>query len=229
MICKLLHKFIKNEIKNQEEYIILIGYFKTIVRKTAEKYKINSIYWEDSIDDIIGDILIKIYKTSGIWKTIIHQKHCKYYLYTTIRNFLLDKIREKEKSINERQFLSFVDKEGNKISEENSLEDKNYSVEIREAIIDLIEDFRNKISEEEIKYFCYFLTPNGKKLYKCLWGEKSNDAIYQDAKRKKNKVVLSLLKEWASLGVDREAVELFIKVYLSEICEKLRSLYCKEV
>ena len=228
MICQLLRKFINNEIKSQKEYINFLGILKSLIRKTAVKYEIDASFWEDNLEDIANDLLIKIYKASVLWKTIANKKECKAYLYITIRNLLLDIVREKERTVKERHFRYFEDKEGEEVSEEEFLEDENNTPEVKEAIVDLIEYFKSKVKREEVKYFCYFLTPGGKKLYKCLWGDKSNDAIYQDAKRKKNKVVLPLLKEWAKLGVDREVVELFIKTYLSEICEKLRSLYCKE-
>ena len=228
MICELIKRFVRNEIRSQDEYNSLLGYLKALIRKTASKYKIDSFYWEEELEDIVTDIVLKIYRNSVLWKSISNTKECRAYLYTTIRNLLLDIIREKERKSKERLFRFFEDKEGEKVSEEEFLEDKSYSPEIREAMVDLLEDFKAKVKQEEIKYFCYFLIPRGKKLYKCLWGNKSTDAIYQDAKRKRSKVVIPLLKEWVKLGVDREVVELFIKTYLSEICEKLRSLYCKE-
>jgi len=228
MICELLNKFIRNEIKKQEEYMYFLGLLKSLIRKTAIRYQIDASYWEDDLEDIVNSAAEKIYKSSSLWETIKKPKECKAYLYATIKNLLLDIVRIKEREIKTTYFRYFEDKEGKQVLEEEFLPDEKYNLEIKEAIIDLIEDFKSKVREEEIKYFCYFLTPNGKKLYKCLWGNKSSDAIYQDVRRKKDRVVLALLREWAKLGVEREIVELFIKTYLSEICEKLRSLYCKE-
>jgi len=229
MICNMIGKLI-NQSMTSKEYTSFIGYLINIIRKTATKYNIPPDYWEEDIEDIANELVINIINKSQLWVKILSQgiKPCKNYLYTTIKNHLLDICRKKEKINHERPFYQFVDNEGKEVSEEAIVASEDYRSNVSEDLIDLVEDFRTKISENQIKYFCYFLLPNGKKLYKCLWGDKSKDAIYQDAKRKRDKVVIPLLEEWARLGVERETVELFIKTYLSEICEKLRSLYCKE-
>jgi DNA-directed RNA polymerase specialized sigma24 family protein len=223
MISKLINQSITSK-----EYSLLIGYLINIIRKTAIKYNIPSPYWEENIEDIANEIILNIINKALLWRKILTQKDCKGYLYITIRNYLLDIYRKRERIKSERLFYQFIDSEGKEVSEEDILPSEDYRSEISEELIDLIEDFKNKIGKDEIKYFCYFLLPNGKKLYKCLWGNKSKDAIYQDAKRKRDKVVIPLLEEWARLGVERETVELFIKTHLSEICEKLRSFYCRE-
>ena len=228
MICTLIRQFIHKKITNQQNFNILLGYLKAIVRKTASKYKINDVYWKDEIEDIVLDVLGKIYKESNIWKMLVEQQKCKAYLYITVKNYLLDKIRQKERNVKATSFRVFKNEEGKQISEEEIIKDNRHDSELMEALIDLLEDFQSKISKDDIKYFCYFLLPNGKKLYKCLWQGKSKDAIYQDVKRKKDKILIPFLKEWVKLGVDREAIELFIKIYLSEICEQLRSFYCQE-
>jgi len=228
MICQLIERLISNDI-NLKQYETLLGYLKNILRKTASKNEIIDFFSEEDFEDFTSEVVAKILSKRSQWKLIIKAKGCYSYLYTTVRNFLIDKVRErKEKSFQERTFIEFEDKEGNKQSEEDFIADEKISPELIDDILDIVDDFNRKVNSEEIKYFCYFLLPKGKQIYKCLWRNKSKDAIYQDAKRKREKVVIQLLKKWLELGIEPEAVEIFVKTYLSEICEKLRSEYCRE-
>ncbi len=143
------------------------------------------------------------------------------YIGVTAKNFLCDyfRLKGKDRAIPESEMDPGHGKRPEYINRVPDLK-----IIRKYELLELEDVFNKKVKPEEVKYFCYLYDS---KRYKCLWGDKSDDAIYKDVSRKKH-IVEKFGKEIKELKVSEELMEEFIKNKLSEICEKLRSEICKE-
>ncbi len=143
------------------------------------------------------------------------------YIGVAAKNFLCDyfRLKNRDKAIPESE-IDF--NRGKRPEYINRVPD--LKIIRKYELLELEDVFNKKVKPEEVKYFCYLYDS---KRYKCLWGDKSDDAIYKDVSRKKY-IFEEFREEIKKLQVSEELMEEFIKTKLSEICEKLRSEICKE-
>jgi hypothetical protein len=255
-LCEALHQLLNNE-GTQEDWAIVLKELQSLIKVVSAKLtqnlkqklkteEINSIHevicrriTKVSVDDCLYELslniltrLIKTFKQRPILKSeILYEKKCYGFIGTIIKNYLIDLWRHSKTEVETTvEIESSDDEEGQSLMEklfEGELL-KEAKKEVQEyELIELLELFKKEVRPEEIKYFCYHLIRAGSREYKCLWGDKSNDAIYQDARRKR-KIIINFLQKVKDLGFTYETVEQFIRTALSEICEELRLKNCKE-
>jgi hypothetical protein len=187
------------------------------------------------LEDIVSELILKLVSPNtrrGLEVLTTKPVECKRYLYTLVRNFLIDLWRKESNNppYEEMEVQDSSDRQefAQKLKEGEILT-SDQKKEIQELeIIHLKEIFFKNIPPQDYKYFCYFLIKDGKEIYKCLWGNKSQTAIYKDASRKKDKVIKFLERLRDQYGFDLEDVRTFVINYLSELCEQLRLKTCKE-
>jgi len=185
----------------------------------------------DCVEDLVSGIIAKL--TPYFAKlTEMGTRQCRAYIYRTVKSHLVEAYRERKKRLAEPSLEDtlFYTEEGKEVSREEVVSSSLLTELLKNLpseVLELVEDFEKSIPYGNLKYFCYLLLPEGKKLYKCLWGDKSEEAVYKDVSRKR-KLVLDYLSSLNKAGYSMETVELFIKTYLSALCEFLRYKYCKE-
>jgi hypothetical protein len=184
------------------------------------------------LDELVDELIVKLLQSNfKVALENLNEKACLNYLTTAVKNFLIDRWRKKYIEVVE--FDNSGDENsksfGEKVREGEILKDENPKSEIETLeLLELEEIFSQKVSPQDLKYFCYHLVSKGKEHYRCLWGDKSKDAIYKDANRKKKLVVEFLEKLRDYYGFDYDIVQRFIRIKLSELCEKQRLEICKE-
>lgn len=187
------------------------------------------------LEDIVSELILKLVSPNtrrGLEVLTSKPVECKRYLYTLVRNFLIDLWRKETKTLVVEDLEIQQSPEGEEFVQrlkEGEILTIFPKKEIEALeIIHLKEIFHKEVPPEDFKYFCYFLLKDGKEVYKCLWGNKSQTAIYKDASRKKDKVIKFLERLRDQYGFDLEDVRTFVINYLSELCEQLRLKTCKE-
>ena len=188
---------------------------------------------EGCLNDLVSEFLVHLIKKKRSFEHLLgNDKVCYSYVATIARNFLLDRWREKKRRIKTLELSTNSEEEKGDFQaklKEGEIRTKPLEEEInRLELVELKEIFEREISPDDVKYFCYLLVKDGKKLYACLWGNKSRDAIYKDVSRKKKKVIAFLEKLRDEYGVSFELMEAFVRTILSEKCEQLRSTKVKE-
>lgn len=185
------------------------------------------------LNDLVSELLAHILKKKKSFDHLFgNDKACYSYIATMARNFLIDRWKEKIRRLKLVELGSSPGGEREEFQEklkEGEILPKRLEEEIsRFELVELKEIFEREISPQDMKYFCYLLVREGKKLYTCLWGKKSKDAIYKDVSRKRAKVIAFLEKLRDEYGVSLKLMEAFVRTVLSEKCEQLRSTLCKE-
>ena len=226
---KLILKIFNGTI-NEKEYKELSNYMIGIIRKVsnnlAQKHGgpgnrtviellMNHLGCNDkeACNYIYEEFIIKILNKKQILSDSgLSNNKFKNYVVSMIYNLIIDLRREFTRKIKIKQ------EEGEKII--NSLKKEIYDIARIEFKQSLIETF----GEDDLKYICYLLSS---KKYKCLWAEKKENAIYQDVRRNKERVLKVLGGLIRDLNLDEEVYEDVIKPVLSEICEELRNKKCK--
>ncbi len=247
-VCESIKKLINNQL-SPKEYKKFIYYICNLTKNTGTRlaYKLleenrgqvknilevickNYPRCEEPnhcLEDVVSDVILKILRYAEKFKTL-SDGECKAYLYTLIKNHLIDEWRR----FKTRGEGEVVETDLPKPSDEENLSIFETFVEDEVAkyppeVLEIFEDFKRNVEPEHYKYFCYFLLPDGKKLYRCLWAGRSDAAAYKDASRKKP-LVVDYIKTLRDTGYNYETVELFIKTILSKLCEELRFKECKE-
>ena len=254
MNYKDLCSFIKNLVYNRlnpKDLILFRKQLKSLINRTALKLssklekqlqtEVKNIMEtlcgnedrKECLEELVSEFTLHLLKRKeGFIHLLSEEKRCYAYIATSVRNFLIDKWRQKihqlqpvEISTNQEEKEEF----GEKIKEGEVLTESHWENYIKNTeLLELKEVFEKEIPQKEIKYFCYLLVKEGKKLYPCLWREKSKDAIYKDVSRNRKKVIAFLEKLRDEYGVSLELMETFVKEVLSEKCEKLRSSICRK-
>jgi len=191
--------------------------------------------YDPCIQDLLSDLILKKLLPYVKTLTALEDAPCRSYVYRAVKSFLVDAYRQKKKEPPISDLMEYLERllqdEG---QEDTELIDFILKEKFKELynlstpeLFELVRDFIKSIRPEEVKYFCYLLVPDGKKLYKCLWGDKKEGAVYKDVSRKRD-LVVKYLETLRDAGYDKEVVELFIKTVLSDLCEALRYKVCKE-
>ena len=177
--------------------------------------------------EIIEDFLVyMLLKRHSIEVALESHENIKAYLYNVARSFLVDTYRRLSREIRFIRLSDFMEEDEETSHEEmlDSLSKEKKKVRAYE-FIELECLVRGCIQEGELKYLCYQIDSDR---YKCLWGNKSKDAIYKDVSRKKGKVNERLRNALVSAGVGEELFKEFVDKVMSGWCEEMRSKYCKE-
>ncbi|NPA14227.1 MAG: hypothetical protein GXN97_03460 [Aquificae bacterium] len=255
-ICELIAELIRNKTLDNHSWLMLQTQLKRVIRivsakaATSLKAKQNlsqvsdlveaicskkRLDYTQCLDDLISELILKLVSPNtrrGLEVLITKLVECKRYLYTLVRNFLIDLWRKETKTLVVEDIEIQQSPEGEEFAQrlkEGEILTIFPEKEIEALeIIHLKEIFHKEVPPEDFKYFCYFLLKDGKEVYKCLWGNKSQTAIYKDASRKKDKVIKFLERLRDQYGFDLEDVRTFVINYLSELCEQLRLKTCKE-
>lgn len=215
---KLIKALLEGKI-DRSEYNKLFSYIAGIVKKKA-----GGNFTYEEIQEIALDFIVKLLSNRAKFEPLLDDPiSLKRYVVTAIKNFVLDRIKDmKSKNIEVVETAVEYEEEDKKGSFIERQEDPS-SVRVYE-LRELRYFFTKRVKPDEVKYFCYLLDS---KRYKCLWGNKSDDAIYKDVSRKR-KIVEDFGRELQKLGVEEELIRDFIKIVLSDICEEIRSKLCDE-
>ncbi len=209
----LLRSFFEGTI-DRKDYNSLFRYLAGILKKKGAS---GLDYGE--VGEIVRDFMIKLLENRDkLLSMMDNPAGLKAYIGTALKNFLIDHLRKKKKKIHEILEADLRSEDNRESLVEKSRFVKNYE------LTEIEEVFKKEVKPENVKYFCYLLDS---KRYKCLWGNKSMDAIYQDVSRKK-RIVEEFGRRLKELKVSEELVREFINTRLSEICEDLRSKLCEE-
>ncbi len=242
----LLTKLYNNTLKDHEYKKLIEELIKMFIKvsnsfKTPLLEKIAKLRcWQkkDVYEDVVKDFIVILLKNRKRFEKMLKasEQELRAYIKRSIGNYLVDMSRKKLhyyliesglfKENQEEAPNRPIDTLG-KHKEEDSLNNKVEEEILHKIEVNCVRDiFFEVINEEEIKYFCYRLDS---KRYKCLWGNKSRDAMYQDVKRKSNSTYSKFLKAIKENDISEDAVREFIRIYMSKICEDLRLKICKEV
>ncbi len=168
---------------------------------------------KEALNQIFDEVIIKILtKRQILVEKDLDSNGFKRYVMSIIYNQIVDIQRDLSRRIR----IKYDDEE--KIIKQ--LNKDIYDL----AKIELKQSLNGSLKEEDIKYLCYFLSSQR---YKCLWTGKKENAIYQDVRRNKERVLKKLGEVVHDLNLDEEVYEDVIKPVLSEICEELRNKKCK--
>ena len=212
----LLGAFFERTI-DRKDYNSLFRYLAGILKKKGA----SSLDY-DEIGEIVENFMIKLLENRDKFISLMDDPSgLRAYVGTALKNFLVDHLRRKKNRIREVLEADLRSEDDSESLVEKG--DKGKLVKNYE-LTEIEEVFRKEVESENIKYFCYLLDS---KRYKCLWGSKSTDAIYQDVSRKK-RVVEEFGNKLRELKISEDLVREFISIRLSEICEDLRSKLCKE-
>ncbi|MBT1248368.1 MULTISPECIES: sigma-70 family RNA polymerase sigma factor [unclassified Thermosipho (in: thermotogales)] len=208
---ELLDYIVNNKVSekflNSVKGIVISIISKNKTYQTGIKACYGSI--EDAINDILNDILIKIKNKAHIFKNLSDNHGA--YLYTMIKNHIVDVLRN-------YRFNISLDNESDDF--ENRIEYFLHSDDLNDSFESVIvsQYFFKELKKINDKYLCFYLY---KVLYseEICFSEKTKDAKYKINQRTKEK-----LKELVQEnGVTEKEFLLAIRIYMSEICEKLRN------
>jgi hypothetical protein len=240
---QLIEKLLRDNL-TQREYEELTGYLAGMIGRVAEtiayelkrkgkadEMPINILrsierflpQGERALSYAVGETILHILKRKSRFLELLNEGgNLKAYLGVVVKNLLLDIYRSMSRNA---LLISEEDMDTDERRETYPLNRDAYKKELLAYEIAEIEDLITKTLEpEELKYLCY---KKDSKRYKCLWLGKSDDAIYQDVRRKGDKVLEKLREALIGEGIDREVLEEFSRVRLSEMCEELRLKKCK--
>ena len=213
---ELVRSLFKGNIKGTE-YDKLFFYLAGILKRQG-----GNRLPRNEIPEVTRGFIVKLYAEKDKFMNLMEDPAgLRAYIGVTAKNFLCDyfRLKNRDKAIPESEIDPNIGKRPEYINRVPDLK-----IIRKYELLELEDVFNKKVKPEEIKYFCYLYDS---KRYKCLWGDKSDDAIYKDVSRKKH-IVEEFGEEIKKLRVSEELMEEFIKNKLSEICEKLRSEICKE-
>ncbi len=211
----LLRAFFERTI-DRKDYDSLFRYLAGILKKKGA----GSLNYGE-VGEIVRDFMIKLLDNRDKFLSMMDDPtKLRAYIGTALKNSLVDHLKKKKRirEVLEADLRGEDNRESLVEKGEKSQLVKNYE------LTEIEEVFRKEVKPENVKYFCYLLDS---KRYKCLWGDKSTDAIYQDVSRKR-RVVEEFGRKLRDLRISDELVREFINTKLSEICEDLRSKLCKE-
>lgn len=205
-----------NENKVEED---LMMYIKESIAKIINK---NSDYkktliglcgnYESIINEMTNEIFIKLKKKREILEEQIEMGgKIEGYIYILIKNYIVDVVKMRKISIS----LNETDNEGNERIEYVTVSDDYDDPKLEVIARMFYEELKENFDKEKL---CYFLYKMAYKEEEFLI-DKSKDAKYKIVQRTKEK----LRKFVEENGISEKEFEMTIKIYMSEICEKIRN------
>jgi hypothetical protein len=242
---ELLEKLFTGSI-GEGDLLLLKSYLAGVVKKVSEKISTNDDegnpalrsqnilevigrglpQGERVLEYVVDELIVHLLKKRGV----ITGEITFSYLGQLVRNFLFDLYRKTKRSIvlvPERRKEDGEFGEGGIENEPDSKKEKNKKKveEVRDLeLIELEEVFRRNFGEDEMTYICYKLDS---KRYRCFWRGKSDQAMYQEVRRKGGEVLEKLKRLMKEESVTRELFDDFTRFRLSAMCEELRKKRCE--
>lgn len=212
---EIILKYLNNKFEEEEEnkLYLLIKKIVTIIIGTHSNYKdtLIDIYgtYDSAVNEIINEIFIKIKNKKEILTSIINNiENIESYISRMILNHIIDIV----KSYKSKLSLNKEDDDGNeKIDVINIAEFDDLKSEI------IAEYFVEELKALDSMQLCYYFY---KVLYneEIFYSEKSKDAKYKMVQRLKEKL-RNLVEDF---GIDQKEFAIAVKIYMSEICDKIR-------
>lgn len=212
---EIILKYLNNKFEEEEEnkLYLLIKKIVNIVIGTHSNYKdtLIDIYgtYDSAVNEIINEIFIKIKNKKEILTSIINNiENIESYISRMILNHIIDIV----KSYKSKLSLNKEDDDGNeKIDVINIAEFDDLKSEI------IAEYFVEELKALDSMQLCYYFY---KVLYneEIFYSEKSKDAKYKMVQRLKEKL-RNLVEDF---GIDQKEFAIAVKIYMSEICDKIR-------
>ncbi|APT72992.1 hypothetical protein BG95_00610 [Thermosipho sp. 1063] len=212
---ELLNYIINNKVSekflNSVKGIVISIISKNKTYQSGIKACYGSI--EDAINEISNDILIKIRNKAHIFKNLSDNHGA--YLYTMIKNHIVDILRN-------YRFNISLDNESDDF--ENRIEYFFHSEDLNDSLSDSSETvvvaqyFFKELCKMNDEYLCFYLYKVSRSEEICF-SEKTKNAKYKIIQRTKEK----LKKLVQENGITEKEFLLAIRIYMSEICEKLRN------
>lgn len=212
---EIILKYLNNKVEEEEEnkLYLLIKKIVNIVIGTHSNYKdtLIDIYgtYDSAVNEIINEIFIKIKNKKEILMSIINNiENIESYISRMILNHIIDIV----KSYKSKLSLNKEDDDGNeKIDVINIAEFDDLKSEI------IAEYFVEELKSLDNMQLCYYFY---KVLYneEIFYSEKSKDAKYKMVQRLKEKL-RNLVEDF---GIDQKEFAIAVKIYMSEICDKIR-------
>ncbi|ACJ74819.1 hypothetical protein THA_319 [Thermosipho africanus TCF52B] len=212
---EIILKYLNNKFEEEEEnkLYLLIKKIVTIIIGTHSNYKdtLIDIYgtYDSAVNEIINEIFIKIKNKKEILMSIINNiENIESYISRMILNHIIDIV----KSYKSKLSLNKEDDDGNeKIDVINIAEFDDLKSEI------IAEYFVEELKSLDNMQLCYYFY---KVLYneEIFYSEKSKDAKYKMVQRLKEKL-RNLVEDF---GIDQKEFAIAVKIYMSEICDKIR-------
>jgi hypothetical protein len=214
-VKEIILKYLNNKFEEEEEnkLYLLIKKIVTIIIGTHSNYKdtLIDIYgtYDSAVNEIINEIFIKIKNKKEILTSIINNiENIESYISRMILNHIIDIV----KSYKSKLSLNKEDDDGNeKIDVINIAEFDDLKSEI------IAEYFAEELKALDSMQLCYYFY---KVLYneEIFYSEKSKDAKYKMVQRLKEKL-RNLVEDF---GIDQKEFAIAVKIYMSEICDKIR-------
>jgi|OM-RGC.v1.013265781 hypothetical protein len=214
-VKEIILKYLNNKFEEEEEnkLYLLIKKIVTIIIGTHSNYKdtLIDIYgtYDSAVNEIINEIFIKIKNKKEILMSIINNiENIESYISRMILNHIIDIV----KSYKSKLSLNKEDDDGNeKIDVINIAEFDDLKSEI------IAEYFVEELKSLDNMQLCYYFY---KVLYneEIFYSEKSKDAKYKMVQRLKEKL-RNLVEDF---GIDQKEFAIAVKIYMSEICDKIR-------
>lgn len=212
---EIILKYLNNKFEEEEEnkLYLLIKKIVTIIIGTHSNYKdtLIDIYgtYDSAVNEIINEIFIKIKNKKEILMSIINNiENIESYISRMILNHIIDIV----KSYKSKLSLNKEDDDGyEKIDLINVIELDDVKSEV------IAEYFVEELKSLDNMQLCYYFY---KVLYneEIFYSEKSKDAKYKMVQRLKEKL-RDLVEDF---GIDQKEFAIAVKIYMSEICDKIR-------
>ena len=169
---------------------------------------------ENPVKDLVQEFILHLLsKKRPILTRLEDSSNIRGYLLRCAENFLIDLHRSSRRHFPLHE--AGESERGGRAEEEILLQE----------LFELEELFLSRFGKEDLKYVCYLLSSAR---YKCLWGDRSDSAIYKDVERNRRRIVELLRLVVKEADADRELWQEFIRLRLSAICEDIRSKECEE-
>jgi len=210
----LLNYFNKNKVDEDLMSFIRESIAKIINKNIYYKKTLIGIFgnYDSIVDEMTNEVFIKLKEKKDVLSELVNMNgKIEGYLYTLIRNYIADVVKTGRINVS----LNETDDEGNEkidfIPFTSNCDDAK-SKFIAEMIY---EELKENFDEKKLCYFLY------KMMYKeeLFFLDKSNDARYKIIQRTKEKLRKFVEKN----GFGKKEFEISIKIYMSEICEKIRN------
>ncbi|MDK2886808.1 MAG: hypothetical protein PWP54_1381 [Thermosipho sp. (in: thermotogales)] len=212
----LISYLVENIVAEQLVLEIKNKIYKVINFNPGYKEELIGIFGNISsaVDELTNEIFIKLKEKKDILLNKTGDK-IDGYLYILIKNHIIDTMRRSHnnESLDQENDFGKEEIEYFKHTEEHYKPEWEF---VAEAFVEEMKKFKPE-------NLCYFL-------FKMMYSEeiifkgKSKDAKYKIVQRTKEKL-RNLVKE---NGLNDKEFSLAIRIYMSEICEKIRKLYSKD-
>ncbi|MBO8161634.1 MAG: sigma-70 family RNA polymerase sigma factor [Thermosipho sp. (in: Bacteria)] len=209
---RLLNDYLENNVITESLLLEIKNMILTVV-STNPGYKEILIGIFGNIDSALNELLNEIFIKLKLKKEILRDKignNLEGYLYILMKNHIIDVMRKNP--INES--LNRENKDDVEQIEYFKQTEEHYKPEWEIVAEAFVEELK-KLNEEHLCYYLY------KVMYseEILFEEKTRNAKYKIVQRVKESL-RELIKE---NGINDKEFALAIRIYMSEICEKIRT------